>query len=44
MRWGFRIEWDQGVGDIQGFAEEELSRHIVPRLAWGEDDVKHVCR
>jgi hypothetical protein len=42
MRWGFRIEWDQGVGDIQGFAREELSRHIVPKLAWGEDEVKHV--
>jgi hypothetical protein len=36
------LNGDQGVGDIPGFALEELSRHIVPKLAWGEDDVKHV--
>jgi hypothetical protein len=42
LGWGFRIEWDQAVGDIQPFAAEVLGRHIVPKLAWGEDDLKHV--
>jgi hypothetical protein len=36
------LNGDQGVGDVPGFALEELSRHIVSKLAWGEDDVKHV--
>ena len=40
--WGFRIEWEESVGDIQPVASEVLSRHVGPTLAWGEDDVKHV--
>ena len=44
MGWGFRMEWDQSVGDIDSIASEVLKGHVKPTFVSGQDDRTHVYR
>jgi hypothetical protein len=44
MGWGFRIEWDQSVGDKDSIATAVMKGHVTPNFAWSQDDRIHVYR